>query len=219
MDVEAIRNSLFLNIEEVRKVLEEKDGVRESIIKLGRDVIRESGYVITSIHSNRLEDALSHLKTMKDIFNKIWDLSSKFPELRYSGLMNNIASEYVEAIAFYSLITEGKIPSLEDLGVNGVHYIQGLLDVVGELKRFILDRLREEDFKIPLEFFRVAELIYELTKSLDFPEPILPGIRRKVDVARSVVESLRTLLTDIKSRRELIQVLNECLRSTEKAIK
>jgi translin len=216
MDIDVIRNSLFLNVEKVRRVLEEKDVVRESVIKLGRDVVRESGYVITSIHSNRLDDALSHLRAMNDIFAKVWELSSKFPELRYSGLMNNIASEYVEAVVFYSIIAEGKIPSLEDLGVNGVQYIQGLLDVVGELKRFILDSLRDEDLKTSLELFRVAELIYELTKSLDFPEPLLPGIRRKVDVARSVVESLRTLLTDIKSRKELIQVLNECLRVTGK---
>ncbi|MCD6324022.1 MAG: haloacid dehalogenase [Desulfurococcales archaeon] len=205
---EIIRNS----IEEVVKALDLKDKVREEIIKSGRDVVRESGYVITSLHSGNIEEANKHLEIMRDIFVRVWEVSGEFPELRYSGLMNNIASEYVEAVLFYGLVTDGRLPSLKELGVTPVQYVQGLLDVVGELKRYVLDKLRNGELNEAEAFFKVAEAIYESTKALDFPEPVLPGVRRKVDVARSVVESMRALLTDLRSRSELVRAIEEAKR-------
>ena len=204
--VSSIRESITL----VDAYLREKDEVRELIIKSGRDVIRESGYVITSLHSRRLEDAGKHYSAMKDKYLKVTELASKYPELRNSGLYFNIASEYVEAALYYILIKEGRLPSISDLGVDPVPYVQGLLDLVGELKRRILDLVRDDKYDEAYTLFKVAEAIYESVRTLDYPDPILPGVRRKTDVARSVTESLRTLLTDLESRRRLMESLRKC---------
>ncbi len=216
MRSDKVRDAIEKSIKEVIKELEVKDSVREEVIKLGRDVIRESGYVITSLHSGDVDEAYKHKKNMEKVFKSVWALTSKFPELRYSGLMNNIASEFVEAEVFYELVTEGKIPSIDEVGVTSVQYVQGILDVVGELKRFVLDRLRRGNLAEAENFFRVAEAFYELAKTLDFPEPILPGVRRKVDIARSLIESMRTLITDFRSRLELVRAVEEAKKIMKK---
>lgn len=205
-----VKQAILYSMKYVNNYLVAKDEVRERIIKKGRDVIKESGYVITSLHSGDTEEALKHLSRMQELFEEVRELSNRYPDLRHSGLMNNIASEYVEAMLFYSLITEGELLRLDQLPVDPVPYVQGLLDLVGEIKRHILDLLRKEEYERAMELFDVVEIIYENTRTLDFPEPILPGVRRKVDVARTVTESLRTLLTDLHSRKKLMEALESC---------
>ncbi len=208
-----VEKALEASFNEVIKLLSEKDSIREQIIKLGRDVVRESGYVITSLHNRDRELASQHLQALDEVFKDVWSLSKSFTDLRESGLMNNIASEYVEAKVFYDLIIKSTLPTFQELDVSPAQFIQGILDVVGEIKRYTLDLLRTHETVKAEELFHVAEVIYEFVKQLDFPDPVLPGIRRKTDVARSIIESLRSLLTDLKSREELITALEECRRS------
>ena len=211
--IENIEEALEKSFNEITKLLSDKDTVREQIIKLGRDVIRESGYVITSLHNRDQDSAKKHLKALEDVFSEVWRLTENYSDLRESGLMNNIVSEYVEAEVFYDLIINSSIPTFQELGVTPAQFIQGILDVIGEIKRYVLDLLRSHEILKAEELFRIAEVIYEFTKPLDFPDPIIPGIRRKTDVARSIIESLRSLLTDLKSREELITALEECKRT------
>ncbi len=205
-----VKQAILHSMKCINEYLTAKDEVREQIIRKGRDVVKESGYVITFLHSGDAEEALKHLARMQELFEELRVLSNKYPDVRHSGLMNNIASEYVEAMLFFSLITKGELPRLDQLRVDPVPYVQGLLDLVGEIKRHILDLLRRDEYERAMEFFDVAEMIYENTRTLDFPEPILPGVRRKVDIARSVIESLRTLLTDLHSRKKLMDALERC---------
>jgi len=210
INVEAIRKGLEESFNRIIELLSDKDTAREQIIKLGRDVIRESGYVITSLHSRDSIAAVKHLRALEEKFAEVWALSENYKDLRESGLMNNIASEYVEAEIFYNLIAKSTIPTFQELGVTPAQYVQGLLDVIGEIKRYILDLLRSHEVLKAENLFQVAEMIYEYVKPLDFPDPILPGTRRKTDVARSIIESLRGLLTDLKSRNELVNALDAC---------
>ena len=208
---------VFANIRESIKAadlsLQERDTIREKVIKTGRDIVRKSGHIITSLHSGRYDEAQIYLTEMQKTYELILSVTSNYPEIRHSGLFYNIVSEYVEAVLFYNLLTNGRLPAIKELKVEPVPYIQGLLDLVGELKRRILDLLRADKFEDAVSLFKVTEAIYENVKTLDYPDPILPGVKRKTDVARSVVESLRTLLTDVESRRRLIKSLRKCERS------
>ena len=210
IDVDLSVRNIRRSIDIIDSSLKEKDEAREKIIKIGRDVIRESGFVITFLHAGKIEEAEEHLRFMQEKFNEVTSLCTNYPELRNSGLVYNIVSEYVEAVLFHSILTLGYLPTLKELEVDPVPYLQGLLDLVGELKRRILDMLRHDMYEHALTLFNIAEAIYENARTLDYPDPILPGIRRKTDVARSVVESLRTLLTDLESRRKLMDSLKRC---------
>lgn len=51
--VSAIENMLREESSKINEVLSARDVVRENLIKLGREIVRNSGYVVTYIHSGR----------------------------------------------------------------------------------------------------------------------------------------------------------------------
>jgi len=205
-------NSIWNNIQEADKVLKKRDEIREHIIKISRDIIRESGYVVTSIHNEKISEASQHLDKLNKLFKELSSTLENFTELRFTGLVFNAESEYVEARILYGIVVNGEVPSITELNADPVSYIQGILDVVGELKRLTLELVNKKDFPTAMNYFRIAESIYEAVRPLDYPDALLPGVRRKTDVARVVVESLRSLLTDLMFRQELLEALKSYQR-------
>ncbi len=205
-----IIDAIWDSVREADEVLRRRDEVRERVIRISRDIVRESGYVVTSIHNGKIDEAFQHLEKLNELFKEFSSVLRDFPELRFTGLVYNAESEYVEARILYGIVVHGKAPSMAELGVDPVSYLQGLLDVVGELKRLTLESVGKKDFRTAMNYFRMAEGIYEAVRPLDYPEALLPGVRRKTDVARAVVESLRSLLTDLKFRKELLDALESC---------
>ncbi|MEM4888550.1 MAG: haloacid dehalogenase, partial [Thermosphaera sp.] len=78
-------------------------------------------------------------------------------------------------------------------------YLQGLGDVVGELRRHVVDLLDEAKVEEASNFLKVMELIYENLKRLDYPDAITPGLRHKVDVAARLIEDTRVLILSTKN--------------------
>ncbi len=95
----------------------------------------------------------------------------------------------------YHLIKFNRYPTPpEELG--GIYdippYVLGLGDVVGELRRIVLDMLRLGRASDAEALFKRMEEIYESLSLLIIPNALAPGLRPKVDVARKLVESTRS---------------------------
>ena len=71
--------------------------------------------------------------------------------------------EYSEANITLAVISGGDIPQPEDLGVEPSTYLNGLAEVIGELRRYILDSLRRESFD------RCDELMEVMDENLRHP--------------------------------------------------
>lgn len=207
--INSIKDLIRESVNNVDVFLRDKDLVREKIIALTRDIIREAGYAVTDTHLGKYSDALSRIKKLHLLNQELRNLLKDHPELLYSNLVYNAVSEYVEAVIFYNLIAEKKFIGLSDIKVHPVPYLQGMLDVVGELKRHVLDLINANKISEAWQYFEIAESIYEAARVLNYPDPLVPGVRRKVDVARGIIENLRALLVDLKSRIELVKKLEE----------
>lgn len=88
-------------------------------------------------------------------------------------------------------------------------YLAGLGDAVGELRRHILDLIRlgrPEEGEVHLA---AMEEIYHLLMSLDYPDAVTKGMRRKGDVARSLLDRTRGDLTNAIGQRRLEAELKE----------
>lgn len=196
--VATVKSVLRVESSKIDEVLSLRDSTRESLIKIGRDIVRSSGYVITYIHSGMWDEVEKSLNELAEAYSKLRQILSKHPCYEFTNMVVDYLSEYSEALILYNLIKRRKLVLPEELGVDYVPYVLGLLDVIGELKRFVLALLRD---KKPLsevsEFFELMEIMYEHFQHLDYPDAILPGARRKIDVARGVIESLRYLLVEI----------------------
>lgn len=198
-------------IKSIESYLKNLDSIREEVIRISRDVIRYSGWSITEVHKGNIESAQSFLNECEKKSHELMNLVSNSPELAYSGILYNAISEYVEAKIFLNIITNKEIPTHDELKVPHIPYLQGLGDVVGELRRYALESVRKGDFDSAWKSLEIMESIYLELRGLDYPDAILPGIRHKADVARSLVDETKAMLIDLQSRENLKNILNKVL--------
>ena len=133
----------------------------------------------------------------------------------YSGLVDAAFQEYAEAQTLLSLVEKNRFLSPEEINVNSVAFVLGIADVIGELRRRALDSLRKEDVKTAEACLHLMEEIYVELMSMDEAYMLVPGLRRKSDVARHVIESTRGDIT-IEARRSSLE---QCMKSLEKIVK
>jgi len=70
--------------------------------------------------------------------------------------------------------------------------LTGLADLIGELRRFILDLLRKSNFEKAEKYMEMMEKLYSELSTFYFPDKIVPGLRNKVDGARWTIERTKS---------------------------
>lgn len=83
------------------------------------------------------------------------------------------------------------MPEPEEVGIPYEPYLLGLADAMGELRRAVLDFLRKGELKSAEELFSLMEGVYEFLVEFDYPDAVLPGMKRKQDVVRGLIERTR----------------------------
>jgi len=204
--------------EEISRYFEAKDQAREEALALTRVVIRRCGAAIRSVHRGEFDRALELTEKAGDALSRIGDLLADHPDVRYAGFVDGAEQEYAEARIVYSIITEHRTPTPEEVGVEMTSYLSGLGDTVGELRRHVLDLIRQgrpEDGEV---FLEAMEEIYHLLMLFDYPDAVTKGLRRKGDMARSLLERTRGDLTNAIGQKKLevqLRELEERLGSAE----
>ncbi|ABK14155.1 MAG: translin family protein [Methanothrix sp.] len=212
---ESNRSDLDDLIDALLKHFDEKDAAREEALRLSRIVIRLSSTAIRATHRRERREAESLLKDAREHLTTIKDLLVEHQDVRYSGFVDDAEQEFVEASVLYSLIFEGRMPTHEDLEVDPVSYLSGLGDLTGELRRNILELIRNgrpEDGEVLLE---IMEEIYHMLMRFDYPDALMRGLRRKTDLTRSMIERTRGDITNalqIQSLERHLALLEDKLK-------
>ena len=201
--VSKIDKVLSEEIDAIDKELSVKDEVREKLIKITREIIRDSSNCVSSIHLGRISEAKEIIENIRLKVDELKNLLKDHPDLYHSGTVYNALSEYVECLSLYSILTGKGIPRLSDLDIPIPPYLQGLGDLVGELRRIALELLREDKVSEAQTVLDVMETLYHRLRSLHYPDALTPGLRHKVDVARRLVEDTKALIVDLASRKKL----------------
>lgn len=173
-----------------------KDRAREESLKLSREVIRFCSSAIRSIHRGELKEAERLMNEAGASLQRIRDQLKDHQDIRYAGFVDGAEQEYAEARSVYSITTAQRILTPEEIGVDPVNYLGGLGDTTGELRRHILNLIREGRPKEGEIFLDIMEEIYHLLMLFDYPDAITRGLRRKGDLARSMLERTRGDLTN-----------------------
>ncbi|MEM3760694.1 MAG: hypothetical protein QXZ02_06265 [Candidatus Bathyarchaeia archaeon] len=187
----------------IGKELRKKEKVRETLQKNMRKATSLSKQAILLIHQKRLKEAKKLIEETKEIISKLNEASTTNPDIIYSGLFSAALQEYSEACIFLKLIEENKFATPEEINVPSVDYVLGLADVIGEYRRFVLDALREGDVKKSEKCLRTMDEIYVELMAMDEAYMLVPGLRRKCDIARKIIESTRGDITQEVRRSEL----------------
>ncbi len=173
-----------------------KDRAREESLKLSRETIRLCSAAIRSIHRGELKEAERLMDEAGAALQKIYELLREHQDVRYAGFVDGAEQEYAEARSVYSITTAHRILTPEEIGVDPVNYLGGLGDTTGELRRHILDLIRKGRPREGETFLEIMEEIYYLLMLFDYPDAITRGLRRKSDLARSMLERTRGDLTN-----------------------
>jgi len=99
--------------------------------------------------------------------------------------------ELAEAHLTRALILNSPLPAPGDLGIENAAYVNGLAEAVGELRRFALDALRRGEIAASERALDLMDEIYTQLITVDFPSAITRDLRRKTDIARSILERTR----------------------------
>lgn len=187
----------------IGKELREKEKVRETLQKDMRKTTSLSKQAILLIHQKRFAEAEKFIETAKEIISNLNEVATTYPDIIYSGLYSAALQEFSEASIFLNLIRQSKFITPKEIKVPSADYVLGLADVIGEYRRFMLDSLREGDLRKAEECLQIMDEIYTELMALDEAYMLVPGLRRKCDVARKIIETTRGDITQEMRRKSL----------------
>ena len=176
---------------------------REEGLSVSREVIRSSANAIRAVHRSDFNEARRLIDSAKARLGEAEHIRTDSPLIYNAGFMNDARKEFTEANVTLAVISGQDIPSIEQLGVDPSAYLNGMAEVIGELRRYILDALRRDDVGRCEELMEVMDEIYGVLVTVDFPEAVTGGLRHTTDAMRAVLERTRGDLTVALRQRAL----------------
>jgi translin len=175
---------------ELSETLDKLDQDRERILKLSRMLIRDCSIAIKNIHRKDFDQYHQKVLNAKETHKELLELVNKNPGVFLKHLKTP-EQEYVEAVAFYSIISKEPLPLPSELNITPINYALGLADVIGELRRYVLDNIRNSVVKDLNYILESMDDIYTQLFSIDYPSGLTQDLRHKTDQARSIIEKTR----------------------------
>lgn len=193
--------------EEVRSILDARFAARERAITESRKVIRAAANGIRALHRSEWDEAETLLSESGSRLASIADALQENPELLSHGVVHDAEKEYAESRITQAVFTGSPFPTFRDLGVDPVPYLHGMGEAVGEMRRRMLDLLRDEDVTGAERLLEQMDDIVDQLAEVDYPDGMTNGLRRTTDVSRALVERSRADLTATVVQERLRQDL------------
>ena len=181
--------------DQIRESFVRKNEIRDNALAQSRNLIRHAARAIRAIHREDEALAQEHLSQADDLARALREGLSADPDLYFSGYVQDALKEYTEAHLTVATILDQEWPSPDDLQVEYATYLNGMSEVVGELRRRIMDIMREGHSPEVERLLDVMDDIYAQLVTMDFPDALTYGLRRRTDIARSIIERTQADVT------------------------
>ena len=175
----------------IEKILIEDDKAREELMSLSRIILKCSGQSIENFHRKQHEKAKNKIEEAEEALIVVNELQSENKGNYRLGIINAAMQEYAEAKLLNELFTTGKIPDYDQINVTEAAYLLGVADLIGELRRYILEKLVEGEVEEAKEYYETMKELYATFMQVECGKNLISDFRRKKDTARILVE--RTL--------------------------
>lgn len=199
----------------MRKHFDAQEKIREEVLDASREVIRSSARAIAAVHRNDRTDSNEMFAKAQETLAILADAVKVQPHLADSGTIISAYQEYCEAALVRSLIWGGKLITAEELDVSYKAYLAALADVTGELRRHALDMIRADNVSEAERMLKLMEEIFEMMMEFDYPDVVLPGMRRRQDMVRRIIEITRGDLTTAIRQQKLENELKRAEHARE----
>jgi translin len=192
------------SLDQINAELQDVEERREILIKNTRDIVMLCSKSIIALHNNEKDDARNKISQAKVMLDK-------FKEYAKTDLHKYIAvaeQEFVEAYVLKSIVEESLLPSKTELNVLGSSYLTGLLDCIGEVKRMVYDRMRVGKADDAIKLFTIMQDLYSIVYPFAVYDNLIPGLRRKLDVSKMLIEDIRAVITEETRRALMIKAVD-----------
>src|SRR5512140_3940220 len=181
--------------EGIRQHFDVRTSKRDEALKQARQLTRACSLAIRAVHRDDKEAMDANLAEAQNLADKLRDELKQYPDLFYAGYTQDSLKEFVEANVTCALIQNQPLQTPEELGVEDATYLNGLAEVVGELRRRTLDILRSGYSQEAERLLGHMDEIYSVLVTMDYPDAITNGLRRQTDLARGIIEKTRGDIT------------------------
>lgn len=181
--------------ETIRHDFDVRTTARDKALALARKLTRACSLAIRAVHRDDNDAMRLQLTEAHQMAESLTSNLRDHPDLFFTGYTQDALKEYVEANVTCALIQSQALQTPEELGVVNATYLNGLAEVVGELRRRILDILRHGYSQEAERLLGYMDEIYSVLVMIDYPDAITNGLRRKTDIARSIIEKTRGDIT------------------------
>jgi translin len=155
------------------------------------------------VHRREWDTADQRLDIARQEAQKLRDAIDGYPDLYHSGYTQDALKEFVEAFATYALVRGSDLPTPESLNVEQSTYLNGMAEAASELRRQILDIIRQGHSEEAERLLTAMDTIYSVLITIDFHDAITGGLRRRLDSLRGVLERTRGDVTTSLRQQQL----------------
>jgi translin len=181
--------------DDIRQDFDTRTAARDKALAQARQLTRACSLSIRAVHRDDTGEMHAHLSEAQKLAKTLISDLNEHPDLFYAGYTQDALKEFVEANVTCALIQNQPLLTPEELGVVNATYLNGLAEVVGELRRRILDILRHGYSEEAERLLGYMDEIYSVLVTMDYPDAITNGLRRQTDIARSIIEKTRGDIT------------------------
>lgn len=186
--------------DKMRKAMVEYDAARDKLIVESRGIIHLSKEVIYAVHRNDLASALAAKTKMEKEFAEVIAKVKKYPALYHSGTTSAMVQEYVEAVCYYEIVKNKKLPTAANLKLDPEAYLLGLCDLVGELSRRAVNSVIKGNYE---EAIFIKEFVESLHAEFMLMDLRNSDLRRKSDGIKYELKKLENLVLELKLKGKI----------------
>ncbi len=202
--------------EKIRQNFVAKNAARDAALAKSREVIRHCSLSIRASHRAEYDNAAQILETARSVADAMKQDVARYPDLHYTGYVQDALKEVAEAHIVHALLTNQPIPDPDTLGIDYAAYLNGLGEAATEMRRYILDIIRHEQLERSEAMLQAMDDIYAMLVTMDFPDALTGGLRRQTDIVRGVLEKTRGDLTVAWRQEKLEKRLKEFEQKVER---
>ncbi|MGQ4912949.1 MAG: haloacid dehalogenase [Candidatus Thorarchaeota archaeon] len=194
-------------LDEIKNEIDGDDKIRERVLQLSRSAVRKCSESIKLTHRGEFDASTEAIRKAHEHVIEASKELAKSAFLSRGKTLDVAYQELAEATNLHSLLEKGVHTPPGEYNIPSRPYLNGLADVIGELRRATLDALRNNEVQRGVEILEWMETILDELQTFDYPNALVPDLRRKCDVGRALVERTRGDVTRAVGDARLIDEL------------
>jgi translin len=184
---------------------------RDRALGEGRQITRLAANSVRATHRGQIDEAEGLQAEARRRMTALAGELRPYPSIYWAGYVQDAMKEAAEAAITLAIVADRPLPEPGELGVEDAAYLNAMAEAASELRRQVLDRLRENDLPRAEYLLGTMDEIYAALVTVDFPDAITGGLRRTTDALRAVLERTRGDVTMAATQGRVERALRDAL--------